>query len=332
VALTTDEAVAVAARSVRFSQPVLQYVENYQGFPTGTLIPEGYYDREKAAWVASDNGVVVHILAITSGEAILDVDGSNTPATPQAYSALGITGAERQQLATLYQPGQSLWRVPVSHFSDWDSNMGYSSGTDSRTAGVSPPSGDNKTDCAHVVYSSIIECQNQVLRQNIPLTGTPFSLHYSSDRVPGRKSSRTLEIPLSGAVVPSSLKAIDLEIQVMGRQFNYGDEMAGDVIGQSFPPTPQQTFAFEWDGKDAYGRSVQGEQQFKVRIGYRYDAVFRRCHDLATTEMAFGSPRMEHSTGGEKSLCGRIGLVASRSTKKVSGLGILARWAWVDGT
>ena len=90
VALTTDEAVAIAARSVRFSQPVLQYVENYQGFPTGTIIPEGYYDREKAAWIASDNGVVLHILAITSGEAILDVDGSNTPATPQLYSELGI--------------------------------------------------------------------------------------------------------------------------------------------------------------------------------------------------------------------------------------------------
>ena len=31
-------------------------------------------------------------------------------------SALGVTDAERQQLATLYRAGQSLWQVPITHF------------------------------------------------------------------------------------------------------------------------------------------------------------------------------------------------------------------------
>ena len=38
---------------------------------------------------------------------------------------LTITLAERQNLATLYQAGQTLWRVPIPHFSPWDCNWPY---------------------------------------------------------------------------------------------------------------------------------------------------------------------------------------------------------------
>ena len=33
--------------------------------------------------------------------------------------------SERHELAQLYQPGQSLWRVPISHFSKYDFNWPY---------------------------------------------------------------------------------------------------------------------------------------------------------------------------------------------------------------
>ena len=40
--------------------------------------------------------------------------------------ALGITDAERQQLATLYpQTPKQLWRVPMTHFTPWDCNWPY---------------------------------------------------------------------------------------------------------------------------------------------------------------------------------------------------------------
>jgi len=54
----------------------------------------------------------------------LDIDGSDTPADAAALAVLGITDAERTRLATLYAVGDSLWRVPISHFTDWDFNMG----------------------------------------------------------------------------------------------------------------------------------------------------------------------------------------------------------------
>ncbi len=75
-------------------------------------------------WVAVDSGRVIQILSITGGLADLDLDGSGQPADASALAALGITDAERQELASLYLPGQSLWRAAISHFSIWDLNWG----------------------------------------------------------------------------------------------------------------------------------------------------------------------------------------------------------------
>src|SRR5205807_9105526 len=62
VELSVDEAVAAGAADVRFSQPVIHYVQNFLGFPVGSIVPVGFYDRQKAAWVPSANGRVIKIL------------------------------------------------------------------------------------------------------------------------------------------------------------------------------------------------------------------------------------------------------------------------------
>ncbi len=118
---SVDEAVAANATNITFNQPVAQYNENFLNFPAGTIIPSGSYDKTTGIWMPSNNGLVVKILRITAGSADLDIDGSGNPASDSALAAIGINTAERQQLATLYQPGQSLWRVPLNHFSGWDS-------------------------------------------------------------------------------------------------------------------------------------------------------------------------------------------------------------------
>ena len=99
--------------------------------------------------------------------------------------------------------------------------------------------------------------------------GTPFSLHYSSDRVPGRRDAYTLEIPLSGASVPDSLKSIHLDIQV-----------AGQRLTRSFPAAANQSFTFTWEGKDAYGRTLQGVRTVTIRLGYTYGAVYLEPADI----------------------------------------------------
>jgi len=53
-----------------------------------------------------------------------------------------------------------------------------------------------------------------------------------------------VNIPLSGATLPGPVTQIELELQIAGR-----------LIRQNFPPTPNQRTTFTWDGKDAYGRT-----------------------------------------------------------------------------
>ncbi|MGH8584547.1 MAG: RHS repeat-associated core domain-containing protein [Gammaproteobacteria bacterium] len=127
------------------------------------------------------------------------------------------------------------------------------------------PTGDPEPDDPCNTGGSTIECQSQVLGETMRLTGTPFSLNYRSDRVPGHQAADRLTLPLSGASVPASLKRIDLEITVAGQMFT-----------QSFPPTTNQTTTFTWDHKDAYGRRVQGSQPATVRVGYTYDGLYER--------------------------------------------------------
>ncbi len=111
---------AAKATGVQFSKPVDLYLQNFLHFPVGGAVPTGYYDRTKGRWVPTPNGRVIGILSITGGMVDLDVDGKGQPATAAKLATLGITDAERTQLAGLYKPGQSVWRVPLRHFSPFD--------------------------------------------------------------------------------------------------------------------------------------------------------------------------------------------------------------------
>jgi RHS repeat-associated protein len=274
VDLSADEASAAGAQ-VRFANPLPLYVENFLKFPVGIDVPFGSYDNALAAWLASENGRVVKILSITGGTADLDTTGSGSA---DNGVALGITTAERRQLASLYAPGQSLWRMTVNHLSFHDANCGYGTPPDAIAYNGSGPTGaDKRDDACNSQGGSIIECQNQVLGETIRVTGTPFSLNYRSDRVPGRQDAHTLIVPLSGASIPKSLNEIVLEVIVGGQTFRQG-----------FPPTAKLTTnlttTFTWDGKDAYGRQTQGLQPALVRIGY----VYNRVYTAAAIARAFG--------------------------------------------
>ncbi|HEY0514274.1 MAG TPA: Ig-like domain-containing protein, partial [Thermoanaerobaculia bacterium] len=264
--LSVDEAVAAGAERVEFSAPVSLYVENFLGFPVGGPVPTGFYDRRAAAWMGSDNGRVIAILGTdASGLARLDVDGGGQPADDAALAALAITTDERRVLAGLYSPGQSLWRVPIPHFSPWDCNWPYGPPSDAEE----PPGDDSaqdegqKDDDNDCTSGSIIECQSQVLGEQVGVLGTPFSLTYRSDEVPGRTALFTAKVKVTGATVPASLRRVDVELEIAGRRFL-----------QSFPPQPNQAYTFTWDGRDAYGRLVQGAAQLNLTKTYVYDLVY----------------------------------------------------------
>lgn len=117
---SVDEAVAVGALSVEFSQSAIFYQENFIGFPAGSGVPAGVYSENKGQWVPSRNGRVVKVLNVTNGRATLDVSGSGQGASAAELAALGITEGELQEVGRLYLADQTLWRVPIPHFTYWD--------------------------------------------------------------------------------------------------------------------------------------------------------------------------------------------------------------------
>jgi RHS repeat-associated protein len=261
---SADEAIVAGARRVTFDPAVVFYLENFLKFPVGSPVPFGYYDRETAAWIPSRDGRVIRILSINNGEARIDANGDGSPDDAAGLAALGVTLAERHKLATLYVAGQSLWRVPVTHFSSPDANWPAEPTPGAVTPNQPIPDPDPSVPNPSCRTGSVVECEHQVLRESIGVTGTPFSLNYASHRVPGRKAAYTLTIPLIGASVPPNLKRIDLDIQVAGRRFRH-----------SVGPAAQQSYAFTWDGNDAYGRAVSGTVPATIRIGYVYPLVYQ---------------------------------------------------------
>ncbi|MFZ5723956.1 MAG: RHS repeat-associated core domain-containing protein [Pseudomonadota bacterium] len=280
VELSADEALAAGAREITFNQPLYNYVDNFLNFPTGGIVPAGYYDREATVWKPSLNGRVIKVLGTANNLATLDTNGDNAADTPTQLAALGFTDAELTQLATLYPAGKTLWRVPVTHFTPWDHNWPYGLPTGAKSPQQPEPEPtvalNRDCDCKP---GSIIEAQNQTLGETLPVAGTPFTLNYRSNRVPGSKGY-ALNIPLSGATIPSVLKRIDLEVIVAGRKFT-----------QSFAAATNLSHRFEWDGLDAYGRPLQGTQPVRVRVGHVYGAVYRTPAQLTSSfAQAGGAP------------------------------------------
>jgi hypothetical protein len=271
---------------VVFDRPVAAYVENFLGLPTGIVVPVGAYDRELARWVPQENGRAVEILSVTGGLADLDVDGAGVPADAARRAELGITDAERAEIAALYSVGQTLWRVPVTHFTPYDCNLPVFPPPGARSPERDRPRGGDrdKKNCDETTAGSIIECTNQVLGEDVGLTGAPYSLHYRSDRVPGRTSARTLEISLTGATPPPGLRRVELTVDV-----------AGQRLSQSFTPASDLSHTFTWDGMDAFGRPIQGAAEATVSIGYVYDATYARPPDDEL--QAFARPGTAELTG-----------------------------------
>ncbi|MCQ8119474.1 NHL domain-containing protein [Methylomonas rosea] len=277
--------VKVDGKDVLFDRAVPFYIDNFLSFPVGTIVPVGYYDRAKATWIPSDNGKVIKIFAVNNGIAEIDSDNDNLADDAAKLSALGITIEERTQLASLYQAGKTLWRVQVTHLSTWDCNWPYKMPDDAVQPKNPQPFTDKKEDDPCKAAGSIIECENQVLGETLPVTGTQHTLNYRSSRVSGRKNNaNTIRIPVSGATLPSSLKRIDLIVDVAGQHFE-----------QSLPPTTNQTVSFTWNGLDAFGRPVQGGQSAVIKIGYAYAPVYATPAELSAAFGRFSGVPLEGS-------------------------------------
>lgn len=262
VALTGDEAINAGAKSIVFDKDVPVYVDNYLGLPVGALVPSGFYDRDKAAWVPAENGIVAKVLSVSNGAADLDLDGNGVAENDETLASFGITAAERQQIAAKFAVGATFWRMPVTHFTDWDYN--FPPTTDDKD---SPPENQPEPSSPDAVRPGFGELglASQVFTEQLPIAGTAMSLHYASDRVLGYKVNATLNIPLIGDTLPNNLTGTDVVVEIAGR-----------TLKQSFPPQTNLVASFQWDGRDFYeaGSSssdpIAGSATAHATLAYRY--------------------------------------------------------------
>ncbi len=256
VDLNADEALNVGG-SVRFSQPVPVYLENFLGFAVGTEIPVGYYDYTTGRWVPEKNGKVIKILSVSAGNVAIDFDGDGIAESNAVLDSLGISAAGRSALSSLYTAGQSLWRWSADHFSPHDFNWPQIADLLASRSQFRPsnePHQNHDTQCPGCVLS----LQNQSAGEQIGIQGTPYALVYSSDRAPGgSRHANILRIPVTGPNISPTLSSVDVTIEVAGRKFQ-----------QTFAPLANQSLSFEWDGRDAYGRSIRGATARVSRLFY----------------------------------------------------------------
>src|SRR6266700_3779145 len=285
VQLSADEQLAAGAGSqVTFAQPVPFYVENFLHVPVGTAVPTGGYDAAKGTWVAEPNGKVIKVLGKdANGRALVDITGDGQADPPSALAALGIDDYELLQLGGTYPAGSDLWRALAPRIEPLDLNFPFI------FVGTTPTDGKVKAGCSSREGDPIrCQLQAQTAFQAVGIVGSPFTLNYASDRTQGNAADRKLDITLTGPTLQAQLLRVELEVDVAGKRFT-----------GSFPPTPNLTYAFSWDGKDIYGRLTQGTQPATVLIGYVFPVQYAA---PASATDAFGLPCAPTGTGSACSI------------------------------
>lgn len=271
VELSVDEAIVVGATRIDFSQEIPVYVDNFLEFPTGEIVPVGWYDHTLSTWMPSKNGRIVEILSIDNGLARLDVKGGSVVAEQAALDELGIDEEELRQLALTFSVGKRLWRMPITHFTPWDGNWPYGFPMDAEpplneepeTADDDELDEDEEDECE----GCIIKAQSQTLGESIPVVGSGFSINYRSDRVKGHNKKNVLRIPLTGDSVPETLIGINVTISILGQKHV-----------QKLPPSANLIVDFTWDGLNAFGQSVNSGLA-NVIIEFEYPPVYYPAND-----------------------------------------------------
>ncbi len=291
VEFSVDEAIKLGAYRVNFDKTIYTYLDNFLDLPVGSIVPNGYYNRKTALWEAEEDGVVIKILSINGKVVEVDSDGDDLPDDENRLLDLGFSSKELEKLAEIYEEGDSLWRFPITHFSPHDPNQpGY---VDAEARVGKDPKIDHKDDPCNKSKGSIIGVEDQSLGEVLPIFGTNYSLYYNSKLEKNNNRLRTIIIPVrerkhseaedgeflslekedseedpgSGPIGENdkfmTAKSVKLEIEV-----------AGQVTKIDLGSEPPLAYKFVWDGKDKYGRYVNGMAKANVKIIYEYPVYY----------------------------------------------------------
>jgi len=260
--------------SVVFDSNVVMYVDNFLGFGVGEIVPIGYYERAVEEWKSSENGVVVKLLDSNSdglvdgldytGDDIADDINNNGSTTDE------VVGIES------YAPGDTYWRGSFNHFTPVDYN--WPVGRDGKNPNNPNPNNGEEdpenNECAAV--SSYIKPKTLELHEDITVTGTGLTLHYSSQRAHGYHHKISANV--SDDDIPFGVLEMIAVLEIGGNRFE-----------QSFVPTTYQDVEFIWDGTDPTGKLVKGEVRGRLSIGYKYQSEYQSAGNVAISGQSLAS-------------------------------------------
>ena len=276
VELSADEASHVA-----FDRQIFGYIENFVGIPVGCIVPSAFYDfrREVPAWVPEEDGRVIGIVGVSpDGLAEIDLDGDGAAEPMASLLSLGFSDDELRLLASRYNAGSELWRVPLEHFSavDWNYPAKFVSGDE-----VDPEvQVENETEVLQSVDAAresdrttggSVGLASRTFVETLPVSGTGLNLVYSSDRVVTTGSlAAQCSFNLTGDGIPASLKQVRAKLDVAGRRYE-----------ETFAPSTNIVWHCPWDGMDPYGRALSGPQPATLRVQYGYNGYYAAMPDPA---------------------------------------------------
>ncbi len=264
--LSIDEADADGAEQVQFDRVLPFYVENFLGFPIGTAVPTGWYDRVAARWRPSADGIVVAVVGVASGRAQLDLTGDGVAEDALALAPYGIDTDELAALGGLYPVGTSLWRVPIEHFTTWDHNWPGVPAPGARDPNDPAPDLAGEPESCEVP-GSIVQCENRTVAEELPILGTDLSLRYQSDRVPGARHTRRvrfLAIDDGPSGPPPNRIGVEANVEIAGRRIS---------IAVPEPDDEGRAYAeYEWDGLDWRGRPTTRPERALIELCHVYPA------------------------------------------------------------
>ncbi|HEY5956644.1 MAG TPA: hypothetical protein VIV60_08830, partial [Polyangiaceae bacterium] len=251
------EAAALGVEHVEFSKPVSFYVENLAELPIGKRLVVQQYDRRSGQWEPGLRGQVIELLAVGngggtdsgggSGDVEIDVDGDGVADNDAKLATAGITESDRSELGRRFTAGQRLWHAELDHFSGLNVQA-----EGSLPSGALPPlrRGIVTKTLDKPTYRNGMVVEYQASTYAEPLSGTPFTLHYQSNRTLSYGAGRAIEVPLLGETVPSGLKKIRSRVAI-----------ANHVFEEEFKDPKEFTSALRhkviWDGTNATGQMVQ---------------------------------------------------------------------------
>jgi len=275
VDFTVDE--APNAASVEFNQPVFVYLENFIGTRTGDNVPDGFYDRDKAAWVPEHNGKALDVVGYNADGAVIDItgDGAETQADTDAWNSTTpanerLTANDRALIALRYPDGtpaspKRIWRVPLTHFSVHDFNHGGGVecvGTKCPEFASAISGGADAPEDPCELSGSIIGAEEQSLGEQLPIMGTPFALNYKSSYTLGYLPPRGVEVDYQPRPTTLDPKEFRVSLATSGGSWS------------QIKPAPRQNY-ISWDGLDGAGRRVNGSQLATIQATQVYSGSYK---------------------------------------------------------